>query len=201
MLERQSALQSALRLRPPGLLGTTDRQNAGVHLTEHRQGALIQVTAFAQSIDAAGAIVADLVHLPLPEKCRFTGNAMANLALIGPGTWLLSDGDSVLPNAATLRKALRGHATVVDLSHARTAFWLSGPAAIRTLAKFCSLDLAGGAFPTGSATNTRLGHIGMTLARRDDTPTFEILVYRGFAEHAFEALVESGAEFGLEIVG
>jgi sarcosine oxidase subunit gamma len=96
---------------------------------------------------------------------------------------------------------MRGQATVVDLSHARTAFRLSGPAAVRTLAKFCSLDLAGSAFPTGSATNTRLGHIGMTLARRDDTPTFEILVYRGFAEHAFEALVESGAEFGLEIVG
>lgn len=201
MLERQSALQSAMRLRPPGLLGATDRDHVGVRLGEHRLGALLQVSAFAQSIDQAGAILADLLKLALPENNRFTGDAHSSLSLTGPGTWLLSDDTGAWPDAPTLRAALRGWATVVDLSHARTAFELSGPAAIRTIAKFCSLDLAGGAFPTGSATNTRLGHIGMTLARRDDAPSFEILVYRGYAEHAYEALVESGAEFGLEIVG
>lgn len=201
MLERQSALQSAMRLRPPGLVGTTDSQHAGVHLGERRLGSLVQVTAFAQCIDQAGAILADLVRLSLPEKNQFTGDAQTSLSLIGPGTWLLSDVAGACPDADALRAALRGWATVVDLSHARTAFELSGPAAVRTIAKFCSLDLAGGAFPTGSVTNTRLGHIGMTLTRRDDAPSFEILVYRGFAEHAYEALVESGAEFGLEIAG
>ena len=201
MLERQSALQSALRLRPPGLLGATDSAHAGVRLGEHRLETLVQVTAFAACFAQAGAMLADLVKLALPGNHRFTGDAQTNLRAVGPGTWLLADTAGAAPEPAALRTALRGFATVVDLSHARTAFLLAGPAAERTIAKFCSIDLAGGAFPAGSATNTRLGHIGMTLTRLDDAPTFEILVYRGYAEHAFETLVDAGAEFGLEIVG
>ena len=201
MLERQSALQSALRLRPPGLLGATDSAHAGVRLGEHRLETLVQVTAFAACFAQAGAMLADLVNLALPGNNRFTGDAQTNLRAVGPGTWLLADTAGAAPEPAALRTALRGFATVVDLSHARTAFLLAGPAAERTIAKFCSIDLAGGAFPAGSATNTRLGHIGMTLTRLDDAPTFEILVYRGYAEHAFETLVDAGAEFGLEIVG
>ena len=201
MLERQSALQSALRLRPPGLLGAADRAHAGVHLGEHRLGSLVQVTAFAPCIGQAGAMLTDLVKLALPGDNRFTGDAQMNLRAIGPGTWLLADTAGVAPEPDALRSALRGLATVVDLSHARTAFLLGGPAAARTIAKFCSIDIAGGAFPAGSATNTRLGHIGMTLTCLDEVPTFEILVYRGYAEHAFETLVNAGAEFGLEITG
>ena len=201
MLERQSALQSALRLRPPGLLGAADRAHAGVHLGEHRLGSLVQVTAFAPCIAQAGAMLADLVKLALPGDNRFTGDAQTNLRAIGPGTLLIADAAGAVPEPAALRTALRGFATVVDLSHARTAFLLAGPAAVQTIAKFCSIDIAGGAFPAGSATNTRLGHIGMTLTHLDDVPTFEILVYRGYAEHAFEVLVNAGAEFGLEITG
>ena len=201
MLERQSALQSALRLHPPGLLGAIDSQHARVHLGEHRLETLVQVTAFASCIEQAGAILADLLKLALPSDNRFSGDAQTNLRAIGPGTWLLADTAGTAPEPAALRSALRGLATVVDLSHARTAFLLAGPAAALTIAKFCSIDIAGGAFPAGSATNTRLGHIGMTLTRLDDVPTFEILVYRGYAEHAFETLVNAGAEFGLEITG
>ena len=39
-----------------------------------------------------------------------------------------------------------------------------------------------------------------TLARLDDAPTFELLVFRGYAEFVFEALAEAAAEFGLLIV-
>ena len=201
MLERQSALQSALRLQPPGLLGATDSTHAGVRLGEHRLGSLVQVTAFASCIAQVGVMLADLVNLALPGDNRFTGDTQTNLRAVGPGTWLLADTAGVAPEPAALRAALRGFATVVDLGHARTAFLLAGPAAAKTIAKFCSIDITGGAFPAGSATNTRLGHIGMTLTRLDDAPTFEILVYRGYAEHAFETLVNAGAEFGLEIAG
>jgi len=201
MLERQSALQSALRLHPPGLLGATDSAHAGVRLGEHRLGSLVQVNAFASCLEQAGAMLADLVKIALPGDNRFTGNAQTNLRAVAPGTWLLADTTGAAPEPAALRAALRGFATVVDLSHARTAFLLTGPAAAQTIAKFCSIDLAGGAFPAGSATNTRLGHIGMTLTHLDDAPSFEILVYRGYAEHAFEALVNAGAEFRLEITG
>ena len=93
---------------------------------------------------------------------------------------------------------LDGVATVVDLGHARAALRLTGPAGRRTLASHCGLDLDPSAFPVGRATNTRFGHLGMTLSRTDDT-TFELLVFRGYAAYAFESLVESATEFGVHV--
>lgn len=200
MLERQSAIQGALRLHPPGMLGVGDGQAPGVRLTEHRLESLIQVTAFAPCVAQAASMLTDLIGVSLPADNRFTVNASVSVRNVAPGTWLVCAGPGALHDPDALRMKLRGVATVVDLTHARTAFRISGLASVKTLIKFCSIDLAGTAFPSGSATNTRFGHVGMTLARLDDDPTFEILVYRGYAVHVFELLLESAAEFGVELV-
>jgi sarcosine oxidase gamma subunit len=39
----------------------------------------------------------------------------------------------------------------------------------------------------------------MHLARTSDLPTFELLVFRGYAEFVFEALCEGAAEFGFRV--
>ena len=39
----------------------------------------------------------------------------------------------------------------------------------------------------------------MTLARMGAEDHFELLVFRGYAEHVLEALLEAGAEFGLKV--
>jgi sarcosine oxidase gamma subunit len=40
----------------------------------------------------------------------------------------------------------------------------------------------------------------MVLARIDDRPTFEVVVFRGYAVYVLESLAESASEFGFTIV-
>ena len=39
----------------------------------------------------------------------------------------------------------------------------------------------------------------MHLARTNDLPTFELMVFRGYAEFVFEALCEGATEFGFRV--
>jgi sarcosine oxidase subunit gamma len=202
MLERRSALAAHPLAKPGTELGVVPGNPPGVVVTERRPLALLQISAFAAMVDAAAARVAAALALPLPGPNRCAGDPSRNLRAIGPGVWQAIGPEGGLPDAAALRAGLAGVATVVDLSHARTALRVSGPAAARALAKHCGLDLHPSVFPAGSATNTRFGHLGATLARIDESgedACYELLVFRGYAEFVFEALVEGGAEFGVRI--
>jgi heterotetrameric sarcosine oxidase gamma subunit len=200
MLERRSALAAHPLMQTDRRISLPLAGTLTVAVSERRTLSILQVSAFAQSFDDAGTRLASAIDVPLPAPNQSTGPLHKRLRAIGPGIWQVAGHEHAVPDAAVLRAAMAGVATVVDLSHARTALQVSGPAAARTLAKYCGLDLEGVRFPTGSVTNTRFGHIGMTLARIDDVPSFELLVFRGYAEFVFEALVEAGEEFGLLVV-
>ena len=200
MLERRSAL-AAHRLLQPGAPATLPLGGtAPVTLVERRPLSILQISSCAATFADAGIHLAAALGLEAPAPNCFTGDPRKSVRALGPGIWQIVGEAGALPEVTLLRAILAGVATVVDLSHARTALQLSGAAAIRTLAKHCGLDLQAGRFPTGSATNTRFGHIGMTLVRIDDAPTFELLVFRGYAEFVFDALVEAAGEFGLQVL-
>ena len=199
-LERRSALAAHPLFQPGTPVALPLGGTAAVLLAERRPLSILQVSAFAASGAEAGRRLAGGLGLDAPPPNRFTADAGTSLRAIGPGIWQIVGAAGTLPDAASLRATLAGVATVVDLSHARTALNISGAAAIRTLAKHCGLDLHSAKFPAGSATNTRFGHIGMTLTRIDDAPSFELLVFRGYAEFVFDALVEAAGEFGLQVV-
>lgn len=200
MLERRSALAAHPLMRPGQRIGLPPAGTAAVTLSERWPLSILHVSAFAQTRDEAGVRLSAALELALPPPNRYSGDLRKSLRAIGPGIWQIVGDEGALPEPAALRATLAGVATAVDLSHARTALLVSGTAAARTLAKHCGLDLHASKFPAGNATNTRFGHIGMTLARIDDAPTFELLVFRGYAEFVFESLVEAGEEFGLLIV-
>lgn len=195
MIERHSALEA--------LLAQASQAHAlaepGVTLAERRPLAILQVSAFASTQTEAASHLSAALNIALPTANRLTSNLVLSVRLLAPGVWQIVGDAFATIQAETLRSALGGFATVVDLSHARTAITVCGVAAQRTLAKFCGLDLDLEQFPVNSATNTRFGHLGMTLARTDDANSFELLVFRGYAEHVFEQLIEAGAEFGLSV--
>lgn len=199
MIERRSALAAHPNMIAQRDAAVSGTDRIGVLLTERRSLVILQVSAFASTQAQVQSSLAQALDLPPPSHSRSSGDASKSLRCVGPGVWLLVGTSDTLPEATALRHQLGAVATVVDLSHARCALQLRGAAATRTLAKFCGLDLDTSAFPTGSATNTRFGHIGMHLARTDDLPTFELLVFRGYAEFAFEALCVGAAEFGFRV--
>lgn len=199
MLERRSALaaHSTAVGKPGAQPHATDP--ARLVLSERRALSVLQVSAFASVASPAAVVLADALELAAPANNSISGDPGKSWRCVAPGVWLLIGQSGMLPDTATLRARLGETATVVDLSHARCAMQLHGAAASRTLAKYCGLDLDVSAFPTGSATNTRFGHIGMHLARVDDLPTFELLVFRGYAQYVFEALCDGAAEFSSRV--
>lgn len=174
------------------------RAQAGVTVEAGYPLALLQVSAFIDGIDATVDRICAVTGLPLPQANHMTGDATVSLRAVGPGIWQICGDADRVPQTVALRAQLDGVATVVDLGHARASLRLTGPDATRTLAKHCGLDLDLAAFPAGSATNTRFGHLGMTLSRTDET-TFELLVFRGYATYVFESLVQSATEFGVHV--
>ena len=201
MLERRSALASHSYSIPGTRVGPANFTETRVRLAERRPLSILQVSAFALTLqDAASQLAAALATAP-PIPNRWSGSRERNVRHLAPGVWQVVGAEGSLPDAARLRADLAAVATVVDLSHARTCVQIAGPDAPSVLAKFCGLDLHASQFPTGSAANTRFGHIGMTLVRLGDAPSFEMLVFRGYAEFVFDELVEAGREYGMVIGG
>lgn len=199
MIERRSALAAHPKMMTAPEAQTIVTGHPPLVVSERRGLTVLQVSAFASTSTHAQTLLGVALDLPAPAGKRFSGSAGRSLRCVAPGVWLVIGPSQGVPVVALLRAQLGAYATVADLSHARCALQLRGAAASRTLAKFCGLDLDRSAFPTGSATNTRFGHIGMHLARTDDLPTFELLVFRGYAEFVFEALCEGAAEFGFRV--
>lgn len=199
MLERCSALAAHPNwVAEPAAHPSAPDPNRLV-ISERRGLSVLQVSAFAPHAGRTATALADALELVAPPNNGFSGDAGKSLRTVGPGVWLLVGELGALGQPASLRAQLGDVATVVDLSHARCALQLRGVASSRTLAKFCGLDLEPSAFPSGSATNTRFGHLGMHLARLDDRPSFELLVFRGYAEFVFDALCTAASEYGFRL--
>jgi heterotetrameric sarcosine oxidase gamma subunit len=194
MLRRSSALEHHPSLRAEIGSAVRDSGRSAVLSLRHPIG-LLQVSAFANDIDAAGDRLSRETGLPLPSPLRMTGTASSSLRAIGPGVWHVAGEPDEIPDADALRVMLEPVATVVDLSHARTVLHLGGPFAARVIAKHCGVDLDVAMFPTGTVTGTRFNQLGMTLARLDDAPTFELMVFRGYAVFVYESLIEAAREF------
>ena len=195
MIERRSAIAALLAQASDA----HQMAHPTVTISERRPLTILQVSAFGSTQQETAAALSTVLNINLPSPNQMTSNAILSVRLLGPGIWQIVGDLYATIQAQALRVALSGLASVVDLSHARTAIVVSGAAAQRTLNKFCSLDLALEHFGVSAATNTRVGHIGMTLSRGSDEFTFELLVFRGYAEHVLEALLEAGAEFGLRV--
>lgn len=117
------------------------------------------------------------------------GLPAGNLRKVGPGEWLLIGSDPEQD------PAIDG-AMVVDQSHGRTLFRLSGPDSIGLLMKGVAVDIAGSGFPVGASASMAFGHLTVNLARTEEQ-RFEIVGMRSFAESLYHDLRLAGREFGL----
>jgi sarcosine oxidase, subunit gamma len=107
------------------------------------------------------------------------------LRAAGPLSWLIV-GDDPLPFGAAER-ALSPEGALIDLSHGRVRFEISGPGARHKLSTGTAVDLAPVAFAEGVACDTLFNHIGVHLMRTG-ADRFEILVGRSFADSLWREL-------------
>ncbi|RUX97393.1 MULTISPECIES: sarcosine oxidase subunit gamma family protein [unclassified Mesorhizobium] len=192
----RSPLEKALVTGAHGARGI----EAGVSLTEIRNFDLIQVMARrGKAADMAKAAKVRFgVAAPDAPKAMTPD---ATLIWSGPDQFfVLSKGDKHAMQ--TLAPALSGSASLSDQSHARALISISGTKARALLAKLSSIDLHPTTFRVGTAAATSMDHTSVTLWRgndRDGLAVFNLLVFATFAESLWHTMLDSAAEFGVDI--
>lgn len=189
MADGTSALQGHLVQGRSGSAGV-----AAVSLAEVRDFTLIQIAAWPNALAQVGSATAQAAGCAkAPGPRQVATGTVARLLRIEPLKWWLvaSDGAS-----ATL-DLLTETGSLLDLSQSRTWLRLSGPNAAVLLNHFLPLDLSGAAFPEGTVASSAFHHVGVTLWR--DDRGFNLMVPRSFAASLYQILIESAAQYGLEI--
>ncbi|AJY46281.1 sarcosine oxidase subunit gamma family protein [Martelella endophytica] len=123
-----------------------------------------------------------LLQSYLPE-----GGALRKIA---PGQWFIVDDAPMTPAAlAALQDALGESAHLVDQSHGRVRFAISGKDADLVLSRLTAVDLGAPSFGIGQTQATLLGHISGHLTRTGPS-AYEIIVLRSYADSLWEACSE-----------
>ena len=92
------------------------------------------------------------------------------------------------------------HVAVTDITGGQTVISVTGPAARDVLAKGCPLDLHPTVFKPTHCAQTLLAKANVVIrCIDDDSPSFELIVRRSFAEYAAGWLEDAGVEYGVGV--
>ena len=165
---------------------------------------LASVIARKGQAEALAALVKRAYAIELPETPRRVDGPMPDgceLSFIwsGPGQWLAC-AEGVAGLVGQLGVALGQHAMIAEQSDGLGVLRISGPRTRAVLAKGIGLDLDARVFRPGDVALTLAGSIAVQLWQVDDTPSFEVALFRSLARSFWHWLSASAAEFGYEVV-
>lgn len=190
------ALSALEGIAVPGHIGRS-AGTAGVTIGERTDLGLATVMVRKGRQGDLAAAVERAYGVALPAGSRLAAGRKADFIGTGPGQWFVVS--ETLRNGALARdlaENLRGLASISDQSDGRAVVRISGPKARDVLAKGLPIDLDPRVFMPGDAATSLISYIGVQLWLVDGTPTYDIAVFRGFAESFWGWLTASAAEFG-----
>jgi sarcosine oxidase subunit gamma len=119
---------------------------------------------------------------------------------LGPDEWLIMALAADTPELLVrLRKSLSTqHASVTDSSGGQVSLQFTGPAARDILDKGCTLDFHPDKFRVGCCAQSGLAKASVLIGLIEDTPSFQIVVRRSFAEYLALWLQASAREYGVQ---
>ena len=172
--------------------------DAGVTLRESPMRGLLVLRGDAAGAEFRGAVAAVLGLEPVVEPLTSARRRDVSMLWLGPDEWLVVTPPNV---QAWLIDSLEAsledvHASVTDLTGGYTTISLSGPRARDVLAKGCPLDLHPAVFSPGDCAQTLVAKAGAMIRCVDDSPSFELVVRRSFAEYAALWLGDAALEYG-----
>lgn len=178
--------------RPDGLPGVRVFERTGV--------AVVSLVARRGAGIALSAALAGPLGLALPgEPLRVEGTGCAAL-WAGPGQWmLLAQGARAASLEREVAAAAAGLGAVAAVGDGRGILVASGPRVRDALAKGIALDLDSRVFPAGRTALTMASMIDVQVTALDDTPSYELMLFRGFAGSFWHWLEASSVEYGLDI--
>jgi methylglutamate dehydrogenase subunit D len=189
----------AAALLPSGRYGREDGA-AGVRLRLLSGRAMVQIMARGRDDDAIEAAVRAKYGIALPRKPVMAQGPQLSFLWAGYRTWMaMADEKDIANLESVLRDDLGLLVSVADQSDGRLLVELSGPKVSDALAKLAPVDLHPRAFRPDDTAMTLFGHIAVQITQINAAPTYEIMVFRGFAESFLDSVKTNGAEFGVEV--
>jgi len=182
-------------LSHPALPVGKGASRAGVVLTDRRGLAIAQV--FAKK----GKTAAVAKKLGISAKPRVATVHEDYTALpLSPGQWMLfanKGADGSFKQLLDAQIAKTGY--VSEQSHSRAVIRISGPRALDVMAKECRLDLHSSVVSAGFCAQTTLAGMGVLMHKIDETPTFDLVIFSGFADSFWHWICEASAEYDVDV--
>jgi methylglutamate dehydrogenase subunit D len=189
----------AERRSPLAELPPTTAENARVSLGEVRPGSILQIAAWPETLTTVQGVMAVFLGAQVPKSGRGLAGADATIATVAPGRYLVTgNATDLVPRFEAALPASDG--AITDLSHGQAILRLEGEAAADVLARCVALDLDPAAFPAGRVARTAIHHVDVLIHRLTAT-SFDLWVFRSFAESLAEWILDAGLEFPIAFRG
>lgn len=189
-------------------------EHRGWEVSARRSGAALTITdltplakvAVRAPVDGA---VRRALGVPFGRTGRDGAPALDGALVVGsgPGEWLVL---APVGTAGEARRQLEEmvadsgeFGSVVDLTHGRALVWLRGEASADLLAKVCAVDLSDAVTPDGAAFRSSVAEVVTDVVRDDAGGVRSYLLHceRSSGQYLADALLDAGAEFGIDVDG
>jgi heterotetrameric sarcosine oxidase gamma subunit len=123
----------------------------------------------------------------------------------GPGEWhlLAAPGTSAAVRQRIEHVQDEGLVSVFDATHGRALMRITGARAPDLLAKVCAIDMSEAVTPDGAAFRSSVAKLVTDVVRDDRDGEISYLLHceRSSGQYLFDALIDAGDEFGIEVDG
>jgi len=123
----------------------------------------------------------------------------------GPGEWLLlgPPGASAAVAGRVEEVPNEEMASVFEVTHGRALMRITGAKTVDLLAKVCGIDLSEEVTPDGAAFRSSVAKLVTDIVRdaRDGERSYLLHCERSSGQYLFDALIDAGGEFGIEVEG
>lgn len=177
-----------------------DKGAPGVTLSVRHPMSIVTVIARKDKTEALGQALEAAYGISLPPVGESRGKNGLALHWCGADQYFaVAEGKGEGELYRDLRARLEGLASCSEQSHGRVIIRVAGPKARALLAKGTPVDLHPSAFGPGKSAMTQMAHVGVHLVQTGDD-SFELSVFRGFAENFWEWLTEQAEEYGYQVL-
>jgi heterotetrameric sarcosine oxidase gamma subunit len=123
----------------------------------------------------------------------------------GPGEWLLlaTPGTSAAVVGRVEQVQDEGRISVFDATHGRALLRVTGQRAPDLLAKVCAIDFSEAVTPNGAAFRSSVAKLVTDVVRDDLDGEISYLLHceRSSGQYLFDALIDAGEEYDIEVDG
>jgi len=174
---------------------STEPRRSGAALTLH------DVSATTKIIVRAGPETVASHQMDTPFG---TSRTEEGVLVVGqrPDEWIVL-GPAAASRALVERLDRSGHVSVIDHTHSRALFRLTGDEAASVLEKLCSLDWNDHMTPDGAAVSASVAKVTCDIVRDDldGTRSYLISCDRSYGQYLFDAILDARHEFGIGPAG